>query len=670
MTPDFNDNSVKNPSDGVIKVNITTTHGTPEMLVGKYSESFVTELARQITERLSSSLGVFGFAESSVEIDMVFSPESFMEHTTGGVTYRRLLMSAKGCASRDFWVKWQGKDGEPLSCASEVSESDIEFSLGEDVPHKVREREYRYLVHGNSDKYRTAMGKKNITEWRDLIKRAVKRGELTKETGSDAVSQHSEEVADKLADLLKRFNINIPNDEAGAPEQRDDIAELAKSKLIERNTPCETQEEKEPTEAALSLTNDSEAGGEVEAYGDIDADSVSDEDFVGDFISSLEISAEDTEEAESVTAEDEPPFDINDEELEAEEELSVTEDESEYAEEAVAVPRGRYDIPVGGIASYSRETKAEEFTPYQPANTAVKEDECAILRARLSEAEERLNLALAERDAAQAELENMKSALLAVRDTLGGEISELRAERDALKAKLELEEAAHRRDKELFAEAARQAKEESERIVREREAELLRSADEAARRREAEQRAAEAAREEEIRLAEVQRIERDIRNRSEDKRTALERAQEQSRAMEREALLRVQSIGLAEPKREPLPEVSVPTEEERPEESAVSSAKPIPVGPENHPYTSVSAKLIFRHNVDPNVKGRLYEIISRALEYYKKEHVYIKLKASIPEPAAVMLDFEQFPEGEDELLRGIVKLIGNSDLGVMKIIVE
>ena len=341
------------------------------------------------------------------------------------------------------------------------------------------------------------------------------------------------------------------------------------------------------------------------------------------------------------------------------------------------MPRGGYDIPVGGIASYSRETKAEEFTPYQPATTAVKEDECAILRARLSEeslarseAEERLNLALAERDAAQAELENMKSALLAVRDTLGGEISELRAERDALKAKLELEEAAHRRDKELFAEAARQAKEESERIVREREAELLRSADEAARRREAEQRAAEAAREEEIRLAEVQRIERDIRNRSEDKRTALERAQEQSRAMEREALLRVQSIGLAEPKREPSPEVSVPTEKERPEESAVSSAKPIPVGPENHPYTSVSAKLIFRHNVDPNVKGRLYEIISRALEYYKKEHVYIKLKASIPEPAAVMLDFEQFPEGEDELLRGIVKLIGNSDLGVMKIIVE
>ncbi len=678
MTPDFNDNIEKKPSDGAIKVNITTTHGTPEMLVGKYSESFVAELASQITERLSSSLGVFGFAESSVEIDMVFSPESFMEHTTGGVTYRRLLMSAKGCAPRDFWVKWQGKDGEPLSCANEVSASDIEFSLGEDVPHKVREREYRYLVHGNSDKYRTAMGKKNITEWRDLIKRAVKRGELTKETvGEAAVSQHSEEVADKLTDLLKRFNINIPKEESIASEQRDDIAELAKSKLIERNTPYEAQEEKEPTEAALTLNEVSEAGGEVESYGDINADAVSDEDFVGDFISSLEISAEDNEEAESVIAEDEPPFEIGEDAFEAEEELPVAAADSEHAEEAVAVPRGGYDIPIDGIAFGKRDSAAEEFTPYQSAPTAAKEDECEILRARLSEevlsrseAEERLNLALAERDAAQAELDNIKAALLAVRDTLGGEISELRAERDALKAKLELEEAAHRRDKELFAEAARQAKEESERIVREREAELLRSADEAARLRVAEQRAAEAAREEEIRLAEIQRIERDIRNRSEDKRTALERAQEQSRAMEREALLRVQSIGLAEPKREPSPEVSVPTVTEKPEESAVSSAKPIPVGPENHPYTSVSAKLIFRHNVDPNVKGRLYEIISRALEYYKKEHVYIKLKASIPEPAAVMLDFEQFPEGEDELLRGIVKLIGNSDLGVMKIIVE
>ena len=65
--------------------------------------------------------------------------------------------------------------------------------------------------------------------------------------------------------------------------------------------------------------------------------------------------------------------------------------------------------------------------------------------------------------------------------TLGNALREVTAERDALKSELELEASARQREKALFAEAARQAKEESDRLVREREDEIQRIAAEEAR---------------------------------------------------------------------------------------------------------------------------------------------------------------------------------------------
>lgn len=643
MMLDLTHNKRQLSAPDTVKLNITTAGGDLSLIEGRYSESFVEELARQLTAKLSSALGISGLAESTIEIDMVFSPESFMEHTSDGVTYRRLMMSAKGCAPRDLWVKWRGNDGEPLSCAMDVTPDSIEFSLGEDVPHKVREREYRYLVHGNSDKYRTAMGKKNITEWRELVKRALKRGELTRTAGETEVSQHSEEVADKLADLLERFNINLPKEATDLNEPTDDIAELAKAKLAGRGIgeePSAPIVEEAPVTVPFFPEEEEEISEESE------------EEFLGDFISSLEISA---------SAEPAPSF----EEEDAEEPC---------AEQKVSVPVSGPDIPVFTPAE-SVYTNTTPTAKEEPMPVRVASSDSDILRARLneeviarSEAEEKLAAVTAERDAIKADLDYAKETVASLKDTYEKLIAELSAERDSLKRELELEASARQREKMLFAEAARQQKEESDRLIREREEELQRRAAEDARLAAEQAREAELLREEELRRTEVERIERDIKSRDEDKRTALERAQELSRAMEREAMLKMQSIGLAD--KRPAAPVSASVTESAEEIAENTEARPAPIGPENHPYTSIKAKLIFRHNVDPNVKSRLYEIISRALEYYKKEHVYIKLKASLPEPASVMLDFEQFPEGEDELLRGIVKLIGNSDLGVMKIIVE
>ncbi len=196
---------------GCVKTNVATDAPSVKILVGKYSQTFIDEMTRQITRVIEKACGVSGIDGSSIEIDFVFAPNTYMEHTSENVTYRRLLISAKGCSPRDFWIKWTRLNSSvAFSVNDNVSEEDIVFELGEDVPHKTREKEYRFLVYGNSEKYRVAMGRKNITEWRELIKRAVKRGELNKTTTELERDAHVTEVSDKLSEILEKYGMAIP----------------------------------------------------------------------------------------------------------------------------------------------------------------------------------------------------------------------------------------------------------------------------------------------------------------------------------------------------------------------------------------------------------------------------------------------------------------------------
>ena len=54
------------------------------------------------------------------------------------------------------------------------------------------------------------MGRKNITEWRELIKRAIKKGELVKSVDGNAVEDHAAEVSDKLAEILEKCGVSVP----------------------------------------------------------------------------------------------------------------------------------------------------------------------------------------------------------------------------------------------------------------------------------------------------------------------------------------------------------------------------------------------------------------------------------------------------------------------------
>ena len=90
----------------------------------------------------------------------------------------------------------------------------------------------------------------------------------------------------------------------------------------------------------------------------------------------------------------------------------------------------------------------------------------------------------------------------------------------------------------------------------------------------------------------------------------------------------------------------------------------------NYTYVSKTVKLIFRRPVDPNITGRIHEIIKQTLVYYKKEKVHIRIKATVPDTDTVCLQFLQIPLEEMELLSNIIKILGKSNLGIAKAIVD
>ena len=108
---------------------------------------------------------------------------------------------------------------------------------------------------------------------------------------------------------------------------------------------------------------------------------------------------------------------------------------------------------------------------------------------------------------------------------------------------------------------------------------------------------------------------------------------------------------------------------------AEPEAEPIketPIAPEadNYTYVSKNVKLLFRRPVDPNITGRIYEIIKATLEYFGKEKINLRIKASVPDSETVNLEFISIPMEEMQLLSNIIQVLGSSGLGIAKAIVE
>ena len=545
--------------DGLIPIKIDAMVDDPAILSGKYSQTFIDEMARQLTREIAASQGVSSLSGSSIELTLVFSPETYMEHTAESVTYRRLLISDKGCTPRDFWVKWTRLDTAiPYTISDSPAPGTISFEIGEDAPQKAREREFRFLMRAGGDKFHNAMSRKKVTEWREILRRAIRRGDLVKADLDETLSaQRDAELREQLSAIL---GVEAP---PVAPAEKieptvttaadDELVRLAREAIMGASV-----REEEEIPVTVGASDDAE----IAANDNFDI-----------FALAQEEDEQSTAELEVLDAE--PEIEV---EVVAEE--PVEESVNELVEEPVEEPAE--ETPAQTEERIRAEIEAKLRLEYEARARAAAEEEAARLR--------RENEILAEK--MRLETENKAK------------------EQARMKAEIEAELRREAAEKERLAEQAMLAMEERRRLEAERiEAERLRKFEE--------QKAAEA------------------------KRVAEENARrEEERAREAERIR---------------------LEQKKQEELARKLAE------ENKPkYISKTAEFSFRRALDPNITKRIYEIVKGTIEYYGKQDVYIRIKASVPDNTTVRLEFLEVPESESELVVNIIKVIGKSDLGVVK----
>ena len=216
-------------------------------LAGRYSQGFIDLLSAQITDAIEKELAISGLAGSGVVLEMSFAPGTFMEHVSENTTYRRLRIKARACAARDLWVKWTRLDKNGTYTVSDnVDRSQIRFALAEDVPGKIKEKEYRYLTGESVEKYQTSMGRKNITEWREMMRRVIRRGEVERYERIKISKPKAEEIEEVITPEQKPEPVPVSTF-VGAPtvsfhgvstvpeRERDEITERLNALLGKRD---------------------------------------------------------------------------------------------------------------------------------------------------------------------------------------------------------------------------------------------------------------------------------------------------------------------------------------------------------------------------------------------------------------------------------------------------
>ncbi len=191
--------------DSAMPVVLASSVGDKTFLAGKFSQGFVDALSRAVTDAIECEFGITGLSQSGVVLEMRFMPGTFMEHVVENSTYRRVLIKARGCAPRDLWIKWTRLDGRGTYTISDNADSDeIIFEIADEVPGKIREKEYRYLTAESVEKYQSAMSRKNMTEWREMMRRVIRRGEVERIDGEPKLAitvSKDEEIEEELVEV-------------------------------------------------------------------------------------------------------------------------------------------------------------------------------------------------------------------------------------------------------------------------------------------------------------------------------------------------------------------------------------------------------------------------------------------------------------------------------------
>ena len=694
---------------GAIPLNIQTVSSDKTFLAGKYAQSFVDEMRRQLSHEIEEAFSVDGIADSTVELLMVFAPETYMEHVVDNVTYRRLLITAKGCNARDFWIKWTRNDSAvAYSVSDNVSVGEVTFEIGEDVPQKIREKEYRFLVRSSADKYQSAMGRKNITEWREIIKRVIKRGELVKRELPVITEEANTELTFKLQEILTGYaaptEVPAPAPVVEEKSEMDiELAALLKSAIGESDDAVVDEPVAEPI---FGATTESESELDMLLSNIINEEKIEDEPvmaLVDDVAEDYTVDEPMDSLVEESASVNEPAAELNEDELrkkiEAEIRASIAEETRLKAEEeADRIRREHEELKLENerLAELAKRAEEERIAEAERLRREIEARERAEQREkeRMAEAaklavieQQRILKAREEEERRRNEEEQRLREEIARREEEARIEAERRAEEERIRSEIEARIRAEEAERVRAEERARQRAEEEARKKAEEEARQRAEAEARARaiaeariKAEAEARAraeaearirAEA--EARIRAEAEARIRAEAEARAKAEEEARQRAEAEARIKaEAEARIRAEAEARAKAESEARQRAEAEARLKAEEEARVKAAKEAEekaakeVQEDNYHYVSKTVRLIFRRAVDPNITKRIHEIIVTTIKYFHKENVYIKVKATFPDSTTVLLEFLQIPEEELDLIVNIVKVLGQSGLGIAK----
>ena len=660
MNMDFYPNEIIN--DGMVKLRIEAA-GELDKVLAKYSRSFLDEMARQLTAEIEGACGVEGLADSTIELVMSFAPNTYLEHISEAVTYRRLSLMDSVSAPRDFWVKWTRLKGD----IEVYSEDNILFELGEDVDQKIREKEYRYLLASGNEKYHNSMGRKKVTEWREVIKRAAKRGEITKIESDFELAPETLELEERIADLLgKRAagraepeKVEIPfihsdesEFEAALASLRQVVENVAEPEEEEKSGEIEFIQEEITVDEPEEIQDEEETLEDPEIEIEIIEEEIPEEELVEDPEIEVEIIEEELEE-EEIVEEPEIEIEIIEEEM-IEESSSSTAERSPfpYLGEGDEEPEIIEEEPE--VVEEEPETVEEEPVQAREIPTPIA-DRAADIRAEL-ETKIRLEYEVRAREKAEAEIISLRHEIERIRIEAAREKEELEAAlAEAYQEQERLRMEYYRLSDETERAEAQRLADEAQRMAEEAE---LRMQIETQLRAEAQERE---------RLAEAARMAIEEQHRLEAENARIARQREEEERIEEEKRRREDE----ERELEALRQAELERIRREDEEAKAKARAAMPeMGDGKYSYTSKSVRLVFRKSVDPNITTRIHEIIKATVEYYGKDRVYLKIRATVPDSQNVILDFLDVPIEEMELLGNIIKILGNSGLGISKAIIE
>ena len=92
--------------------------------------------------------------------------------------------------------------------------------------------------------------------------------------------------------------------------------------------------------------------------------------------------------------------------------------------------------------------------------------------------------------------------------------------------------------------------------------------------------------------------------------------------------------------------------------------------PHEYNYVSRLVRLSFDRAIDPNLLNQIQSLMGDTIAYFNKSHVPISVRAEMTGQTTLNLNFVRIPKEEEPLLINIVKVLGRSNIGIRRAIID